>query len=217
MKKLLSPYILFPTVQNLNSMRLHVRVPVLSVKMCWICPRSSFKVLSDTLQGRFLSSLYIPKSLTMKYAWASLTISSEMISEIGIIVFRSKKYVQYSRNPDNSGPNSASPRYQWSSKLSLKNTPPMIEAMRQKVVCKMRMIMMFLFTLVSIWLCLNFRPIMFCLSLVSSPVYTVRPIAQSVLRSEAPHKRICLALIGKGSSKAMFIVPSNSLILGLGV
>ena len=61
-----SPYMLVPTQAILNSMRLVVRVPVLSEKMCSIWPNSSLSEALLTSVPFFRNLLYMNLSLLMK-------------------------------------------------------------------------------------------------------------------------------------------------------
>jgi hypothetical protein len=69
----------------LNTITLHVKVPVLSENIYSTYPNSSFIVVVKTFGQIFFSSQYIASSLMMKYPYKTLTISSETMSEMGII------------------------------------------------------------------------------------------------------------------------------------
>ena len=86
-----SPNSLDPITANLNSILLHVSVPVLSLNMYSICPNYSFRDEEKTVTPFYFTELYNNLSCIMKTPWIVFTISMDTIKEMGIIVLRSTK------------------------------------------------------------------------------------------------------------------------------
>lgn len=84
------PYEKFPMLMHLNSMILHVSVPVLSLNMYSTCPNSSFKLDDWAFAHYWRLSSYIQISVLMKKACQNLTISDVTRREIGTKSFKIK-------------------------------------------------------------------------------------------------------------------------------
>ena len=80
-------------VENfLNSMMLHVKVPVLSEKIYSIWPSSSLMFVVYALAAKSWSVSYMPMSQLMNVPCQNLTISSVTMSEIGTKLLSKKEH-----------------------------------------------------------------------------------------------------------------------------
>lgn len=86
-----SPKSRSPITASLNSIMLHVRVPVLSENMYSIWPSSSFSDDENTVAPLFLVPVFSKASLSINLACTDFTIYKDTTKEMGIIVLNSTK------------------------------------------------------------------------------------------------------------------------------
>lgn len=80
----IKPYYFPAIVIFLNSIILQVSVPVLSEKICLICPISSFKLEDYTLVAIFVDFCIISGSLEIMMPYINFTISKDTNNDMGI-------------------------------------------------------------------------------------------------------------------------------------